>query len=91
MMIGRAKLAACRKVVLACINNKCMMMLCLACGGLAVVGVRRILGVSGSEDVTQLWKELMSAELLRRGRTLNVCSFLTQKVSYYVQKVLLCL
>ena len=65
--------------------------ICLACGGPAVAGVRRVLGVSGSVEVTLLWKEMISKELQRSGKTLDFMGLISQKVGYNMQKVLLCL
>lgn len=52
--------------------------ICLACGGVAVVRKRRVLG-NGTKEVTLLWKEILVNAMEEEGKELDITNFFSQK------------
>ena len=61
-------------------------MACLACGGVAGIRERRVLGVSRSEKVTVLWKETILKVLEREGKQLDIDNLISQDQGFMCRK-----
>ena len=48
----------------------------MACGGAAVKGSRRVISLSNCERVALLWKEIVSEELDRKGKQIDLDTIL---------------
>ena len=58
----------------------------MACGGAAVKGSRRVISLSNCERVALLWKEIVSEELDRKGKQIDLDTILDGSIIYMCKK-----
>ncbi len=58
--------------------------ICLACGGVAAVGSRRIIKTQSCDGVSILWKEEIERELEKKGEALDLDHLISSQQEAYM-------